>query len=218
MAARSRSKARPRVELETKTQPLQERSRATFDAILQAAGEILAESGIDNFSTNMVCKRAGLTPPALYRYFPNKYALLKELGERLMEAQDSAVYAWVDRGGLKQGTVEARTEEILHIMCRVVAVTAEFPGSLAILRAMRAVPLMQEVRLASVNRVAQFQLDTLRRTYPRAKPEALERAAWLGLGVANAIIEMVLEGERPDGDALLREGSAMIARYYAGFE
>ena len=30
------------------------------------------EVGIERLSTNLVCERAGLTPPALYRYYPNK--------------------------------------------------------------------------------------------------------------------------------------------------
>jgi len=37
-----------------------------------------------------------MTPPALYRYFPNKYAVLQELGRRLVRAQDYAVFAWIE--------------------------------------------------------------------------------------------------------------------------
>lgn len=41
------------------------------------------------------CERAGLTPPALYRYFPNKYALLSESGQRLMQRQNERVDHWI---------------------------------------------------------------------------------------------------------------------------
>ncbi|WP_445380862.1 TetR/AcrR family transcriptional regulator, partial [Pseudomonas syringae] len=52
------------------------------------------EVGIERLSTNLVCERAGLTPPALYRYFPNKYALLTVLGERLLEKQNERIDHW----------------------------------------------------------------------------------------------------------------------------
>jgi len=95
--AAAQARKRSRVDLETKLKPQQNRARSTYDAILEAAGELLAEVGVERLSTNLVCKRAGLTPPALYRYFPNKYALLKELGERLMADQDEAVFAWQEK-------------------------------------------------------------------------------------------------------------------------
>ena len=52
---------------------------------LEGGEHDVSDVGIERLSTNLVCERAGLTPPALYRYFPNKYALLSELGQRLMQ-------------------------------------------------------------------------------------------------------------------------------------
>ena len=49
--------------------PQQDRARQTRERLLDVAGELLAEVGIERISTNMIAARAGLTPPALYRYF-----------------------------------------------------------------------------------------------------------------------------------------------------
>ena len=49
------------------------------------AGALLAEVGIERISTNMIAARAGLTPPALYRYFADKYAVLEALADDLHE-------------------------------------------------------------------------------------------------------------------------------------
>jgi AcrR family transcriptional regulator len=216
MSPRRRAAA-PAVDMETKTQPLQDRSRATFDAILKAAGELLEEVGIEKFSTNLVCRRANLTPPALYRYFPNKYALLKELSQRLMGAQDVAVYAWIDTGGLAHDETAAMAEQNLAILRQVIEVSAAFPGGLWILRAMRAVPLLRDVRLASTTTVADRIFASLRERYRETDPERLRRAAWLTTEVSNAVIEMVLEGAHSDPEAVLAEACWMMARYYAGF-
>src|ERR1035437_6217234 len=79
----------------TKKQPTQQRSTQPFELILQRTAEVLADVGIERLSTNLVCERAGLSPPALYRYFPNKYALLSELGQRLMQRQNELIPRWI---------------------------------------------------------------------------------------------------------------------------
>ena len=71
--------------------PLQKRSIATREKLLDAAGALLAEVGVERVSTNLVAAKAGVTPPTLYHYFDDKYALLAALGMRLMEAQNALV-------------------------------------------------------------------------------------------------------------------------------
>src|SRR5580658_2946195 len=79
--------------------PQQERAVQTRDHLLDVAGELLGEVGIENISTNMICARAGMTPPALYRYFKDKHAVLETLGQRLMDRQNALLFAWLDRCG-----------------------------------------------------------------------------------------------------------------------
>ena len=74
------------VELLEKNRPQQQRAIKTYEAILSAAGELLCEVGLERISTNNIAERAGVTVPALYRYFPNKYAVINALAGRLLEA------------------------------------------------------------------------------------------------------------------------------------
>lgn len=62
--------------------PKQERSRATHERILQESALLLDEVGADAFNTNLLAGRAALSPRAIYRYFPNKWAILQALAER----------------------------------------------------------------------------------------------------------------------------------------
>src|SRR5439155_7116867 len=50
-------------------------------AILRAAAHILREGSFDDFSTNKVAKRAGVSIGSLYQYFPSKEALVVALAE-----------------------------------------------------------------------------------------------------------------------------------------
>ncbi|ACT51457.1 TetR/AcrR family transcriptional regulator [Methylovorus glucosotrophus] len=63
-------------------QPLQARSRATVDAIMQASTYILNESGWGGLNTNAIAARAGVNIASLYQFFPNKQAVIAELQRR----------------------------------------------------------------------------------------------------------------------------------------
>ncbi|MEZ4404643.1 MAG: TetR/AcrR family transcriptional regulator [Kofleriaceae bacterium] len=62
--------------------PRQIRSRATVDAIVDAAARVLRQDGYDGTTTNRVAEVAGVSVGSLYQYFPNKEALVRELLER----------------------------------------------------------------------------------------------------------------------------------------
>lgn len=62
--------------------PVQERSRRTVDAILEAAVQILEQDGEAGFTTNHVARRAGVSIGTLYQYFDGKDAILLALSER----------------------------------------------------------------------------------------------------------------------------------------
>ena len=60
-----------------------ERREGTRAALLEAALSSLVESGLLNFTTTDVCKRAELSQGALFRYFPTKASLLAATSEHL---------------------------------------------------------------------------------------------------------------------------------------
>jgi AcrR family transcriptional regulator len=212
------SKGRGRVELDTKLKPRQKRAQTTYQTILEAAGELLAEAGIDRLSTNLVCKRAGITPPALYRYFPNKYALLKELGARLMADQDEAVYAWQDEvRPLRSRSVESDAEIRQAILKRVNDITRDFPGGSWVLRSLRAVPALSTVRIESRERVAERDFEVLADRYPDADRRILRLAATLVVEVTYATMELVMDQPELDTDTIEREISYMTALYLDSF-
>lgn len=63
--------------------PTQARSRALVNHVLDAAEVLLAEEGWHRFSTNAAARRAGVSVSSLYRYFPDRVAIVWALGERL---------------------------------------------------------------------------------------------------------------------------------------
>jgi AcrR family transcriptional regulator len=85
---------RPIDPLKPRKAPLQRRSAATVDAILEAAARILESGGFDGYTTNAIAELAGVSIGSLYQYFPNRDALTAALIERetagLLEAARAA--------------------------------------------------------------------------------------------------------------------------------
>lgn len=207
----------PDIALDAKLRPTQARGQDTYEIVLATAGEMLREIGFEQLTTNAICKRAGLTPPALYRYFPNKYAILKALGDRLMKAQDDKVSAWIEAGGLEGGTPGERIEKTVVMMTEMIEMTRRFPGGAAIGRALRAVPMLQQLRFASRDRVADQFGEILKARY-RGAPEARVRLAMrMMVELTYAATEMAVEEPDQDALALSREVCLLFERYFDTF-
>jgi AcrR family transcriptional regulator len=119
MAQRRKKTANPR------KAPEQDRSRATVEAIVEAAAHILVKHGYDAFSTNRVAERAGVSIGSLYQYFPNKDALLSELMRRhvveiergveeMAALARTAPLAEVIRAGIEQNVRSHLIDPALH--------------------------------------------------------------------------------------------------------
>jgi AcrR family transcriptional regulator len=79
------------VVLEPRKSPVQARSAASVDAILEATIQVLLNVGKERLTTTRVAFRAGVSVGTLYQYFPNKSALLQAVLKRHLTAVTEAV-------------------------------------------------------------------------------------------------------------------------------
>ncbi len=206
------------IPLDAKLRPTQARAQDTYEVVLATAGELLVESGFEQLTTNAICKRAGLTPPALYRYFPNKYAILKELGDRLMRLQDEAVFEWMAAGGLEGDTPAERVGKVADLLTGVIDMTRAFPGGAAIGRALRAVPMLQQLRFASRDMVAGQFAEVLAARFPTVPAARIGVATRMMVELTYAATEMAVEEPQQDAGALSQEIGRLFDRYFETFD
>lgn len=64
---------------------IQDRSKATVDALLAATARVLVREGYDRASTNKIAEAAGVSIGSLYQYFPTKEALVAAVIEQHTE-------------------------------------------------------------------------------------------------------------------------------------
>ena len=82
---------RPQLLLDPRKSPVQARSTASVDAILEATIQVLLAMGKDRLTTTRVARRAGVSVGTLYQYFPNKSALLQAALQRHLDEVTEAV-------------------------------------------------------------------------------------------------------------------------------
>ncbi|MFM5917765.1 MAG: TetR/AcrR family transcriptional regulator [Novosphingobium sp.] len=180
--------------------PKQARSQQTWNRLLDAAGELLEEVGVERISTNMVAERAGVTPPTLYHYFPDKYALLQTLGERLMETQNALVSLDPTQGDAA----------IARVLIEHVELTRSTPGGPWVTRMLRAVPQLAEVRLASHRELADSIANRLLEFDATQDPRVVANRARLAIDVGYAAVELALEEPELDPVQMMQDTAGAI--------
>jgi AcrR family transcriptional regulator len=189
--------------------PKQDRAVQTRERLLDIAGELLGEVGIERISTNMIAARAGVSPAALYRYFKDKYGVLEALGRRLMERQNEALYAWLRTH--KSGGLQALGDHVEDLLRATAEITSSEPGGVWIERALRAVPQLTHVRVESHREVTDAMLEVYAPLLPNVSRKALWRRLRMTVEYGYAIDEMLNEEDRIPRDEIFREAAVLLA-------
>jgi AcrR family transcriptional regulator len=198
------------VELDRKRDPTQTRALETCERILDAAANLLGEVGIERLSTNLICERAGLSPPALYRYYPNKYAVLAELGVRLMMSQNELLETWATPATMKLPL--ARFEQRLRqLFLDTLALTRAAIAGEWITRALRAVPSLAPVRIESHDHVTGLVVAAFAVAYPGVPQARVRLVSRLAIEVMYSAQELLVDDATLDADEVAAVMSHMVA-------
>lgn len=199
------------LDFERASPPVQDRAHRTRERLLDVAGALLGDVGIERISTNLVAQHAGVTPPALYRHFRNKYDLLAALAERLMERQNAVLIAWLDRYGAAGLT--AHLPELFRDTARI---TDAEPGGVWIERALRAVPQLASIRIASHRYVTDRIVEAM--NAQEVDRAVLWRRVRLAVELGYAVDEMLHEEDRIGREDLFHEAARAIEAIFATTE
>jgi AcrR family transcriptional regulator len=183
----------------------------TYERLIVATGELLGEVGFERLTTNAICARAGLSPPALYHYFNDKYDILEVMARRLLKRQNDAYAAWLFKGGA-WSTPENATAALEEWFGIATEITVSEPGAIWTMRALKALPNLAHVRLESQRQSTDQVFELYRRIFPDIDPTVL----WSRLRVRTefgwAVDELALEEDRVPRAVLLREAARLLSR------
>ena len=79
-----------------RTEPIQQRGADRLNALLDAAATIVDEIGFDRLTTAMIAERSGASIGTVYRYFPDRIAVLQALRERSIARFRSRIVSLIE--------------------------------------------------------------------------------------------------------------------------
>ena len=205
-----RTPAQVEIELGRKKEPTQSRGVETCERILDAAANLLGEVGIERLSTNLVCERAGLTPPALYRYYPNKYAILAELGMRLMMSQNDLLERWAVPATMKLPAAKF-AQSVCQLFLDTLVLTRQATAGEWITRSLRAVPALAPVRIGSHDHVTGLIVAAFVGAYPAIDVARARLTARLSVEVMYSAHELLFDDPALDPAEVGKLMSEMVA-------
>lgn len=180
--------------------PQQGRSRATFDALLDATARILEDHGYEALTTNAVAERAGASIGTLYEYFPDRETLVALLVDRearrvlaALEASmaslhelplDVAMRIWLEAMFAELESRRALVAVLLKSVPFVgrLPIATEFPARLVVIAAAGGSHRREEIALDGLPSAFFLLANMLRGAYLAMllePPEGLSRRALL---------------------------------------
>ncbi|MEU9064289.1 TetR/AcrR family transcriptional regulator [Streptomyces sp. NPDC048430] len=195
--------------------PVQQRSADRLARILDAGAALLDETGYEQLSTRAVADRAGVPIGSVYRFFPNKRALVDALAERNLQVYADRVVARLEAIPEREwrAAIDAVLDEYLA-MKRSVAGFAlvdfgppvPVPG-----------PLDAEVNRRVAGRLTELLSGHLGRGRDGAASDArLLRTVLVCVQAADALLQLAFRTD-PEGDPdLIAETRVLLRAYLAG--
>lgn len=196
--------------------PKQARAIQTRERLLDIAGELLAEVGLEDISTNMICARAGVSPPALYRYFGDKHAVVEALGVRLMERQNDLLLRWLERHAPLG--IQSMIDNVEEVLRETVEATITAPGGAWIARVLHASPKLAHVRIESHRFVTDAQLEVFGDMLPNVPREELWARIRFMVEIAYSALEMMSEEDRIPSDKIFTDTARVMKFILLGKE
>ena len=102
-----------------RTRPSQLRSRERVTKILDAAAEVMVERGYDGATLREIATRADVKQTSMYRYWPNKQAIVSDLIDRFIAGQDvelDACMAMRESGSSINEVLASYISKLRHIV------------------------------------------------------------------------------------------------------
>jgi AcrR family transcriptional regulator len=97
--------------------PVQGRSLARVNRMLDACAELVDEVGYDGLTTTLLAERAGVAIGSVYQFFPDKRAIVQQLTLRNVDTYVQRLTSRIDNGDLSQwwDAVDAAIDEYIDM-------------------------------------------------------------------------------------------------------
>ena len=174
--------------------PRQSRAKETVARLQAAVREILVEAGAAGLNTNTIAERAGVNIATLYRYYPDKYAILRHVFEQFETERRDYVLRRI--GELQAGTPWRAW--VRSVIDHLAAAREAEPSAVALRRAMATSPDLIDVDQRSGDLIAEQLGEAFVRNFPHLADERARAAAHLMVDVVTVGLDSAFSVTPPD--------------------
>jgi AcrR family transcriptional regulator len=191
----------------------QERGKKRMAELLRAAGQVFADVGYENATTNAIAARAGVSPGTLYQFFPNKEAIAEALANAYA-AEDLAlesVFELSDAELPLRDLIDRLVDPFLEFRRDAPGFEALFVGSVV---SRELAERIQAFHQQKKQRIA----DVIQMRAPQLSAKRIQIAAETSLQIVKAMLPLALDGSRKQRKVGERELKLVLERYLAPLE
>jgi len=203
-----------KVLLDGRSKPVQQRAIESVETILSTAATLLDEVGLEGFNTNLLAERADVRVRTVYRYFPNKYAVIIALTEMLAVQWDR----WMQRCYQELGNPAMSWRAALKTARIEWLKNAKIvPGALSVLQAMHATPELEALHIQIFEDMSGKVAAALRKRGLRLPPAKLMAIGRMVVNAMNTGTEVILRLEGLEARQFSKELSISQENYLASY-
>lgn len=179
-------------------------------AILDAAGALLDEHGMEGLNTTAVAARAGVSTATLYRHFPDKHAVLHALVHSLQEERAEEIVLTYRRVATEADWRTPLREATLAVYRMRLA----RPGGRSTRRALQTSSELWQWDVAQSREIAEVLARAMRRRRPSLTRAVAQRVALSAVTATAAMLDLACLDDRR-GPSIVEEAIAMREAYLA---
>lgn len=194
-----------------RNEPVQARSTARLAALLDSAAAVIDEIGYERLTTAMVAERAGASIGTVYRYFPDRIAVLQSLAARNTERLMGRVAAELVPGGHASAT-----DAVVAVLGAMTELFRSEPGYRSV-RAGDVLDLLPPQTEATANAMmADVVADALIAGYNVVDSAEVRLAVGTAIEIADALVARAFARSSQGDAALLAEAERAVRAVLAG--
>ena len=193
--------------------PQQERSRRTYEAIVDTAADLLVELGYHNMSTNKIAERADVSVGSVYQYFPNKEAIVRAVMDEFAERQYEIL-----ADGLEEVQGVDLRDAVRKLVDNMLQTKRDEPELSRVLFEQLPPIGQHDVMSEWTQRAATLLRSALEDRDEELRPGNLDIAAFVLVNGVHGIVQGAVSNwpEMLDDERLLDETADMVLRYLEG--
>ncbi|MFL1453508.1 TetR/AcrR family transcriptional regulator [Marinobacter sp. GN3S48] len=193
------------VSVTPRRKPVQARSRERVNTILEHAAAIFHEVGVDSTSMSAIARQSGMSLASLYRYFPNKAAIVKAIAERHVEKMETAL-----RERLGEMTLVDAVDVLIDLFYEFYRTE---PAYSAIWSGVESMPELRELDLRELYSNARDLDARLQEEYPHLPEERRWTASLMMPRSAGTLLRLAATLPEDQARALVAELKCMASAY-----